>query len=134
MKLIIAGSRHLTVTPEFITQKLVEFEIYNKIEEVVSGTASGIDVSGELWVDHHFLAELEYQHRVDCTHVIRIINLTKMPADWKIHGKKAGPIRNKQMAEYADALLLIWDGKSKGSANMKKMMISLNKLIYEVII
>ena len=45
-----------------------------------------------------------------------------------------GPMRNKQMAKYADALLLIWDGKSKGSANMKHEMESLNKPVYEVII
>lgn len=58
----------------------------------------------------------------------------EFPADWKAHGKAAGPIRNKQMAEYADALLLIWDGESKGSASMKNEMLKLNKPVYEVII
>ena len=48
------------------------------------------------------------------------------------NGKAAGHVRNKKMAEYGDALLLIWDGKSKGSANMKKEMQKLNKPIYEV--
>jgi hypothetical protein len=38
------------------------------------------------------------------------------------------------MAEEADALLLIWDGESKGSANMKKEMLFKNKPVYEVIL
>lgn len=29
-----------------------------------------------------------------------------------------GPIRNAEMAEYADAVILMWDGKSKGTLNM----------------
>ena len=46
-------------------------------------------------------------------------------ADWDRHGKAAGPIRNAQMAVYAaeepgGALLLIWDGKSRGSRSMLK--------------
>ena len=38
------------------------------------------------------------------------------------------------MAEYADAALVIWDGKSKGSADMLKQMHRLEKpvAIYEM--
>ena len=54
--------------------------------------------------------------------------------DWNKHGKAAGPIRNRQMAEYVDAALLIWDGKSRGSASMKREMEKLGKPVYEVII
>ena len=32
--------------------------------------------------------------------------------------RSAGPIRNKQMAEYADTLFAFWDGKSRGTKNM----------------
>lgn len=56
------------------------------------------------------------------------------PADWETYGKSAGPIRNRQMAQYADALLLIWDGESRGSANMREEMQKLGKPVYEVII
>jgi hypothetical protein len=38
------------------------------------------------------------------------------------------------MAEYADALILVWDGKSRGSASMKREMEKLGKPIYEVIV
>jgi hypothetical protein len=40
------------------------------------------------------------------------------PAKWDKYGKAAGPLRNREMAAYADALILVWDGKSRGSANM----------------
>lgn len=39
-------------------------------------------------------------------------------ADWKRYGKKAGPRRNEQMAIGADALVVFWDGKSKGTYSM----------------
>ena len=44
--------------------------------------------------------------------------VTVFEADWKRYGKSAGYKRNVQMAEYADELLAIWDGKSKGTKHM----------------
>lgn len=121
MKLIIAGSRDLYVHSIVIDHLLDQFRIGegpNLPEnfEIVSGGASGIDTVGEM-----FATETNTK-------------LIKFSADWDKHGKAAGPIRNKQMAEYADALLLIWDGESKGSANIKTEMLKLNKPIYEVIL
>lgn len=49
------------------------------------------------------------------------IRLTLFPADWAKYGKAAGPIRNRQMAEYAASdgyCVIFWDGKSRGSRNM----------------
>ena len=40
------------------------------------------------------------------------------PADWEHHGKAAGPIRNAEMAEVADALIAFWDGQSRGTKSM----------------
>lgn len=120
MKLIIAGSRHLD--PDTIYDTLVNFfwpnnkDLYAKITEIVSGKAKGVDTVGELFAFNSNWP------------------IKDMPADWNTYGKAAGHIRNKQMAEYADALLLVWDGVSKGSANMKQQMLKLNKPIYEVII
>jgi hypothetical protein len=45
---------------------------------------------------------------------------TRYPADWKRYGRKAGPIRNRLMAENAEALIAIWDGKSRGAMDMIK--------------
>lgn len=113
MKLIIAGSRTLSMNPQQI-QWLVE---HFKLEptEIVCGGANGIDDSGEMY-------GMDYA-----------IPVKYMDANWDLYGKRAGHIRNAKMAAYGNALLLIWDGKSKGSMNMKENMVSLNKPIYEVI-
>ena len=44
------------------------------------------------------------------------------PADWRKYGKKAGMVRNAEMAEVADELVAIWDGRSRGTAAMIRMM------------
>ena len=50
--------------------------------------------------------------------------------DWNKHGKAAGPIRNRQMAEYADCLIAVWDGKSRGTKNMIDEMNKLMKPVF----
>jgi hypothetical protein len=123
MKLIIAGGRDITIDSDFIGDLINrsglpdQFEVDNTMQlEIVSGGATGIDTSGEQF-------GFEYSSKV-----------TKFPAEWDKLGKGAGHIRNKQMADYADALLLIWNGESKGSANMREQMLKQNKPIYEVIL
>lgn len=124
MKLIVAGSRKLDVSDSFITGCLEFFNLLARhdsfddlsVTEIVSGTASGIDTSGEYWAG------------------IWEVPIKKFPADWDTHGKSAGYKRNLEMGQYADALLLIWDGESKGSGHMKEIMRKLNKPIYEIVL
>lgn len=79
------------------------------ITEEVCGTARGADTLGKQWAEAHQIPVKEF------------------PADWNQYGKAAGPIRNKQMMEYADAaIVFIWDN-SRGSANMIKQMKQANK-------
>lgn len=113
MKLVIAGSRTLTPSTDFIQECLYNFNIWPK--EVVSGGAMGVDSSAEVFALHATKFKL-------------------FKAEWDKHGKGAGHIRNAEMAKYGDALLLIWDGESRGSANMKKQMEKLGKPVYEVIL
>lgn len=97
MRTIIAGSRGIT---DF---KLVENIINNCIWEittVISGGARGIDKLGELWAE---------KNNIPCE---------VFPADWDTFGKKAGYLRNIEMANTADALIVIWDGLSKGTKHM----------------
>ena len=70
------------------------------VSEVVCGEARGVDEMGKKAAQ------------------AKNIPVKSFPADWSKHGKSAGPIRNREMAEYADALVAIWDGKSKGTKNM----------------
>lgn len=113
MKVIIAGSR--TITDLAIVKKAVKDSGF-EITEVVCGQAKGVDTLG-------------FQYAFDNN-----IPIKTFPADWETHGKAAGPIRNMQMAKYADALILVWDGKSRGSDNMKRVGGSMLLKIYEVVV
>lgn len=100
MKLIIAGSRKLTSVGYLdLIDVLIEQHKLNPTE-IVSGCAKGIDTLGEIWA-------LENS-----------IPIKKFPADWDKHGKSAGPKRNQQMADYGDALLVIYIPGSVGSMDM----------------
>lgn len=99
MKTIIAGSRSIT-NISLVEQAIKESGF--KITEVVSGTARGVDFLGELWA------------------IKNKIPIKRFPADWGHYGKAAGHKRNEQMAVYAEACIIIWDGVSRGSLNMIK--------------
>jgi len=116
MKLIIAGSRSLSGRSGLV-EKAIEKSGFTDIVEVVSGTAVGVDRLGEIWG----LANKK--------------NVIQFPANWGEFGKSAGFRRNISMAEYADALLAIWDGASRGTAHMIQQMRLRNKpvSIFEVI-
>lgn len=101
MKTIIAGSRDITnyrLVSNCIREAWAEIE--GGITEIVSGGAMGVDRMGELFAQSACLP------------------LKVIPADWKRHGNAAGPIRNREMAKYADVLIAIWDGESRGTRNM----------------
>ena len=97
MKVIIAGPRY--VTDFGIVKQAIEASGFN-ITQVVSGGARGVDTLGEIWARANG------------------IKFVRFPADWNKHGKSAGPIRNQEMAKYADALVVIIFPNSKGSTNM----------------
>ena len=109
MKVIIAGSRTITAWPP--VAEAIKASGF-KVTEVVSGTAQGVDSTGASLAALHGMA------------------LKEFPADWKTHGKRAGMLRNRQMAEYADALIAVWDGVSRGTANMIEEMRKLGKPVY----
>lgn len=108
MKVIIAGSRD--VKDYMLVARTVEESGWkDKITEVVSGCAAGVDTLGEQWARANN------------------IPIKEMPANWNQYGNSAGPMRNRQMAEYADAAIVIWDGKSRGTRNMIENMIRRKK-------
>jgi hypothetical protein len=113
MKVIIAGSRSINDYKQLCQ---IMDNLIIQTTEVVCGMASGVDLMGKRWAEENG------------------IPVKKMPANWSLHGNAAGPIRNKEMAEYADALILLWDGKSKGSKSMLKFAKENDLYIHEVII
>jgi len=99
-KIIISGTRYFE-DYELLCATLDKFvgDITDNIE-IVSGTCRGADSLGERYAKEHNLA------------------VKKFPAYWNAFGKRAGIMRNAEMADYANALVAFWDGKSKGTKNM----------------
>ena len=111
MKLIIAGSR--SITDFNVVVKAFEISCAgSKATEIVSGAAHGADKLGE-----QLARSLK-------------LPIKRFPADWIKHGKAAGPIRNREMSEYADALLALYDGVSRGTADMIQKMQDAGKPFY----
>ena len=99
MKVIIAGGR------DFDNYNLLKEKCNNILSnatniEIVEGGAKGADTLGK-----RYGREKEYL-------------IVTFPANWDEHGKAAGVIRNRQMAEYADCLIAFFDGKSRGTKNI----------------
>ena len=109
VRIIVAGGR------DFDDYSLLHITLSNYIEEnlrsidrrkilFISGTAKGADQIGEMFADTNNFA------------------VKRFTANWDKYQKAAGPIRNKQMAEYAaeetGVLFAFWDSKSRGTKNM----------------
>ena len=98
-RVIIAGSRDFD--DYALLQDHADYMLSRQEDiEIVSGGASGADALGE-----RYAKDRGYKLKI-------------FPAEWSKYGRRAGPIRNREMAEYADALLAYWDGKSRGTKNM----------------
>lgn len=97
MKTIIAGTSSLNNYQDVL--KAIKDSGFN-ITEVVCGMAKGPDTFGEMYAKANHIPVVYF------------------PADWNSHGRAAGPIRNKEMGDYSEALIAIWDGVSKGTKNM----------------
>lgn len=112
MKLIIAGSRG--ITDYAVVLKAMQLSGFRP-SVIVSGAARGVDLLGERYAKEHDILIDRYP-------------VTKN--DWEILGKKAGYLRNKRMAESANALVAIWDGESKGTLHMINIMKAKNLPIF----
>ena len=100
MRVIVAGSRGIT---DYEIVRNTINEVLNRglvIGTIVDGMARGVD-------------DLAARYAVD-----NGIDNVRVPAEWKRYGKGAGKRRNKKMAEMADGLIAIWDGKSGGTRHM----------------
>ncbi len=110
-RIVVAGCRNYNNYEE--AKEYIDFcisEIRKKYTLIfISGGCKGADMLGERYAKENGFKTERY------------------PAEWKKHGKAAGPKRNKQMAEIADYVICFWDGKSKGTASMINCAKKLNK-------
>ena len=117
MKVIIAGSRHITdyqLVSQVISNTLAKYNI--QITEIVSGCAAGVDSLGEQWALENGIKVEPFEADWDD---ITVPNALIRTNKWgKEYNAKAGYQRNERMAEYGDVLIAIWDGKSNGTKDM----------------
>ena len=90
MKLFIAGSRSIT---DFDLSEYVPPEV----ELIISGGAKGVDALAEAYADRHKISKL----------ILR--------PQYQRYGRAAPLKRNEKMVELADAVLVVWDGRSRGA-------------------
>ena len=90
MKLLIAGSR--TIKDFDLSPYITE-----NVDTIISGGAKGIDTIAEEYADKRKLSKL----------IIR--------PQYEKYGRAAPIKRNEEMVLMADKVLVIWDGKSKGT-------------------
>lgn len=100
-RIVVAGSRNfrdyalLERTLDRLTKNFTVDPL------IISGTAAGADRMGEHYAER------------------RGLECLRMPADWEQYGKKrAGYIRNVEMAKRGTHCACFWDGESPGTKHM----------------
>ena len=109
--LIVAGSRSFKdyeYLKACLDDLLIDLAKNNYPITIISGTANGADKLGE-----RYAKEKGY-------------DIIRMPADWEKKGKRAGYLRNAQMADKVKeegfgGCACFWDGKSPGTNWMIKL-------------
>ena len=104
MKLLISGSRSIT---EFDLSPYIGEDV----DALISGGAVDIDRLAEEYADKHRLSK----------YIVR--------PQYKIYGRGAPLKRNEMMVDMADAVLIIWDGRSRGALYTKEYAVKKNKLV-----
>lgn len=97
-RILMAGSRDYFPIP-LIRQHVKALKKQYENICIISGGAEGVDACAEQVAKNQEIAFKKY------------------PADWKKHGKKAGPLRNQLMTQKADIALFYWRKQSKGTRN-----------------
>lgn len=101
MRVIISGSRNITrLSLVLFAVRKAQIVSGITITELVSGHAEGVDRLGE-------------RYAAD-----RGIRIKVFETQWERSGRSVGPRRNQEMVEYAEALIVIWDGVSRGTLDI----------------
>lgn len=90
----------------------IELDCYinpDEVGTVISGGAKGIDTLAERWAKRHKKEFLAY-----------------LP-QYKIYGRAAPLVRDREMVEACDRVIAFWDGKSSGTYYTIIYSIDLNK-------
>ena len=98
-RVVVAGSRDFNDYDRLSTE--LDKLLADKTNvTIISGTANGADKMGEQYAQEHGL------------------KIESFPAEWDKYSKSAGPIRNMQMVQTADAVIAFWDNQSPGTRHI----------------
>lgn len=109
LRIIIAGGRDFNdynLLRNSVIKIITDKTAFPDLVVIVSGMARGADKLGVQFADEMGL------------------EIVQFPADWDKLGKRAGYVRNVEMAKFASEddnegmLIAFWDGKSKGTKHM----------------
>ncbi len=93
MKVAVVGSRSLT-------NIALDGYIPKEADEIVSGGAVGVDSCAA-----------EYAKK-------KGLKLTEFLPQYEHYGRAAPIVRNKRIVEYADKIIVFWNGRSKGTRSV----------------
>lgn len=109
---IVAGSRVSTFPVRDIYDTLDHY-LGDEEVTIISGGARGVDAIGEEWA------------------VSRGKPYIVVKADWALHGRSAGYLRNIDMAEIADVLMAFQSNNSRGTGHMINIAKKRGLKVYE---
>lgn len=102
MRVLVCGGRDFR-NKELLNQVLNDLAKVEIVDCIIEGDAEGADRLAGFWAK---------KHRVD---------LKLFPANWNLHKKSAGPIRNQKMLDEGKPDLVIAFPGGKGTAHMIKI-------------
>lgn len=94
MKVAVVGSRGLMPSDEEMAEHL------SGAGEIVSGGAAGVDTCAAAYAARHGLT------------------LTEFLPDYARYGRAAPIVRNREIVDHADRVVVFWDGSSKGALSV----------------
>lgn len=109
MKVAIVGSR--TITDYDLVKVAIKWSDF-AVTEIVSGGAKGVDTLAERYAKENKLP------------------ITIFKPDWNTYGMSAGFRRNKDIIESVEAVIVVWDGQSRGSKHSIGLAKKYNKPCY----
>ena len=125
MRVIIAGSRSIKNYDEIV--RAVEESDFT-ITEVVSGGAKGVDTLGEKFAIENNISFTVYKAEWKKLEGVEPKFVKDGP--YGFYNVNAGRVRNEKMGDYADALIAVWDGESRGTKHMIDYMKKLKKKVF----